>query len=759
MPRKKSKPLSALPSKADILEFIQNSPDRVGKREIARAFRVKGSDRQALKDMLRELENDGSIERNANRKFSESGRLSEVAVVEAVRIDADGELTARPVSWEEPEPPPLIFVRSTKASSRAIGVGDRILARLKPVGDGTYEAQTIRKLKGGARQILGVCERHSQGGFLLRPIDRRERQTIVISKSESKGAKPGELVLVEVAGSGRAGRSRGQVIDRVHDANITKALSLIAIHSHGLPHEWSAAVLNEAERSGPVKLGKRDDLRDIPLVTIDGEDARDFDDAVWAKLDTKADNKDGWHIVVAIADVSWYVRPGSALDKAAYERGNSTYFPDRVVPMLPEALSNGWCSLKPAEDRPCMAVHLWIDRNGVLKRHKFVRALMRSADRLTYSQVQEAFDGHPDATTTALLDPVVKPLYGAFACLEKARRKRGALELDIPERKIDLDDDGRMTGVTPRPRLASHQLIEEFMILANVAAANTLQQKKAPGLYRVHEAPDPERINDLRLTLQSMDLNLTPAGSLKAKMFNRVLEAVRGDATEQLINMLILRAQSQARYEAVNLGHFSLSLGQYTHFTSPIRRYSDLIVHRALITTLKLGQGGFKEAHAPDLNDIADHISATERRSVAAERETIDRFTAAFLEDRVDAEFSGTISGVSRFGVFVTLTDTGADGLLPIKRLPNDFYDVFEDRHALCGRATGKVFAVGDPMTVKLVEAEAISGSLIFDFLDHTALRDKSTLRPPGRPRRPKKRGRSPPSTRTKRGKIGHQFN
>ncbi|MEQ9444524.1 MAG: ribonuclease R [Rhodospirillaceae bacterium] len=724
--RKKDAPVSTLPTKADILAYVQRSSKRLAKRDIARAFNIRGADRPAFKEILKELEAEGSIDRGGKRRFAEAGRLPDVAVLDAIRTDDDGDLIGQPANWEEKTAPPIIFILPSKEVKGAIGVGDRVLAKMKLLEDGIYQARPIRKLTGGPKQILGVCEKTDHGGFLIRPVDRRERQTITVDKAKSNGAQHGDLVLVTLERSAKRGFAKGRVIETLHNAGIEKALSLIAIHSHGIPHEWTAAALEQAEQCGPAPLGKRTDLRDLPLVTIDGSDARDFDDAVWAEQDQDPSNSKGWHLIVAIADVSWYVTPGSPLDTVSHDRGNSTYFPDRVVPMLPEALSNGWCSLRPNEDRPCLAVHIWIDVHGELLHHKFVRGLMRSHARLTYEQVQAAADGHGDDTTTPLLDTVIKPLYGAYACLDKARKKRGALALDIPERKILINDEGQMTGVEPRARLASHQLIEEFMVAANVAAAQTLQRAKAPGLYRVHEPPDPERVDSLRVTLESMELKLNSTGSIRAKDFNYVLEAAKNDPAESLVNTMILRTQSQARYEPENLGHFGLALNQYTHFTSPIRRYSDLIVHRSLIRELKLGKGGL-ESDAGALQATAEHISMTERRSSTAERETVDRYTAAFLANQIGATFAGRVNGVSRFGLFVTLAGTGADGILPIKRLPDDYYDVFEDAHMLAGRHSGLAFSVGDPITVTLTEADAMTGGLAFNYVDHTPLRERAS--------------------------------
>jgi ribonuclease R len=497
--------------------------------------------------------------------------------------------------------------------------------------------------------------------------------------------------------------------------------------------------VTQAARSTGAPLGDRADLRGIPLITIDGEDARDFDDAVWAELDTDPANPGGWHLLVAIADVAWYVRAGDALDRDAYARGNSVYFPDRVVPMLPEELSNGWCSLKPHEDRPCLAAHMWISDKGKLLRHKIIRGLMRSQARLTYTQVQTARDGHPDAVTAPILEKIIAPLYGAYAALDEARGKRGTLELDLVERKINVDREGNILGVEPRARYDSHKLIEEFMIAANVAAAETLAASAYPCVYRIHDKPDPERIDGLREALQTLDLNFPPAGAARPADFNRILTQVRGGPNVNMVNTLVLRTQAQAVYSPNNIGHFGLGLRKYAHFTSPIRRYSDLLVHRALIAACKLGEGGWNKNADGDLVDVCEYISMTERRASLAERQTVDRFTALFLSSRTGAVFRGRISGVARFGIFVNLDETGADGILPMRNLPQDFYDLEEKAHRVVGRRRGLHLRVGDVIDVKLVETDEVAGSIVFEYAGRTG--DAVPKRGSGRdhPRAPKK--------------------
>ena len=479
-------------------------------------------------------------------------------------------------------------------------------------------------------------------------------------------------------------------------------------------------------------------MRPIALITIDGEDAKDFDDAVFAEKD-----KDGFHLIVAIADVSYYVRPGSELDKEAYKRGNSTYFPDRVVPMLPEALSNDLCSLRPKEDRACMAVHLWIDTKGNLKKHKFVRGLMRSAARLTYDQVQAARDGITDDSTDTLMKDVINPLYEAYAVLAAARDTRGALDLDLPERKILIDDNGRMTGVAVRQRYDSHKLIEEFMILANVAAAEALENKKAPCVYRVHDRPSADKLDGAREFIEAFGLSLPKGQVTRPAQLNMILKKAADTPSPHLINEVILRTQSQAVYDPENIGHFGLALRRYAHFTSPIRRYADLLIHRSLIRAYGLGPGGIDEGEIAALEEKAGHISQTERTSMEAERASVDRFAAAWLSERIGAEFHGRINGVTRFGLFITLDESGADGLVPIRTLPQDFYVHNEHQHALIGRRTGRLYRLGAPVTVRLIEADGLTGSTVFELVgnegaDIPGLR-LSTMKK-GR-RRPERRG------------------
>jgi ribonuclease R len=724
-----------LPTRAEIVDYIAKSPTPPARRDILRAFKVPPGERLALKAMIREVERSGSAERPDKRRAEAAAGLPRVAVIEVTGLDLDGEMTAKPVDWKEPTPPPAILVISEKAAS-ALGIGERALAELKPQDNGSYEARVIRTLAAAPDRVVGIFHKIHEGGR-LEPTDRRVKSEFRISLAHAKGAEDGEIVLCEVLAGRRLGLPEARVLERIGDSNHPRAVSLIAITDHGIPMEFPAAAVAEAEAAKPVGIEGRTDLRRIPLVTIDGADARDFDDAVFAE--PHPERESFWHAVVAIADVAWYVRPGSQLDRAAQRRGNSAYFPDRVVPMLPEALSNELCSLKPKVERACLAVHMTIDGEGRLIEHRFVRGLMRSAARLTYEQVQAAQDGHPDDTAGPLVDTVIRPLYQVFRVLDRARQKRGALELDLPERKVVLGEDGKVVRIEPRARLDSHKLIEELMILANVAAAETLERLRQPCMYRVHDSPDPAKLAALREFLRGIEvpgLALAKGQVIRPQHFNAVLRHAKDTPYAAMVNQLVLRSQSQAVYSPQNLGHFGLALKRYAHFTSPIRRYADTLVHRSLIAGLKLGEGGLPPVTPEEFAEIGTQISDTERRAAAAERDALSRYAALFLSDRVGAVFEGRVNGVTRAGLFITLDETGADGLIPMRNLGNDFYVHDEARHRLVGRRSGGTFTLGDRVRVKLAEANAVTGSLLFSMVEEEGSEHK--------PARERPRGRTP---------------
>jgi len=719
------------PTREQILEFIQQSPGEVGKREIARAFQLDSDQKRTLKKVLREMSLDGTLRKGRGRRFGDAESLPEVMLVQVSRVDDDGDLYATPMNWELDADPPRIVMAPERRGQPALGIGDKVLVRLTPQRRG-YRAKTIRRVSAAPAEVLGVFQKDDGMEARIRPTSRRERGEFVVEPGDEAGAEPGELVRAEVLPGKRLGLRRARVVERLEGTDDPRAYSLIAIHQNDIPHVFPPDALAEADAAKAAPLGKRTDLRDVPLVTIDGADARDFDDAVWAEPDPEPNNKGGWHCMVAIADVAWYVRPRSALDQEAQKRGNSVYFPDRVVPMLPEALSNGWCSLKPAEDRPCMVAHFWIDADGNLLRHRFERALMRSSARLTYEQVQAARDGHPDDTTAALTETVIAPLYGAFASLARARAARNALELELGERQVIVDDAGNVTAIRERERLDSHKLIEEFMVTANVAAAETLEQRKRACMYRIHDQPSMEKISALSEFLASLDLRFSKGQTIQPIQFNQILAKVADTPVQHMVNEVVLRSQAQAEYSPENIGHFGLALRRYCHFTSPIRRYADLIVHRALIDALGLGPGG-EAGELEPLIELGEKLSQAERRAATAEREAVDRYTAQYLAAQVGAVFPARVNGVTRAGLFVTLDDTGADGLVPIRSLPDDYYIHDETLHSLKGRETGRTYHLGQAVDVMLLEAVPITGGMIFQVMDGAEIPPPSRKGPPRR--------------------------
>ena len=733
-----------MPSKQEILDYINESPVPVGKREIAKAFNIKGALRTELKALLRELETDGIIDRGRKRRLAPKGALPEVAVVHVSEISIDGEVLARPVGPHAGIEAEIAVVPGGRNTSLP-KPGDRVLARLKRIGENRYEAQPIRVLSSGTGKVLGLVSRKGKTTWRVTPTDRRNDREYTLT-GEPSGIADGDLVLVRPLPT-RSGDREAELVERVGSLEDPKAFSLIAIHQNGIPVEFPEPVLAEAEKLSAAEIGDREDLRDLPLITIDGADARDFDDAVWAEADTDAENPGGFRLIVAIADVAHYVRPGSALDRSAKLRGNSVYFPDRVVPMLPERLSNDLCSLRPREDRACMACHMVIDAGGNLIRHRFSRALMRSAERLTYDEVQDAADGKSNDKTDPLRVRVLDPLYAAFRVLAKAREARGTLELDIPERKVTIGQDGKVQQITRRERFDSHRLIEEFMICANVAAAEALEKNQhrhhLPIMYRVHEPPPLDKLEALRESLSALGFKLAKGAVIKPRMLTGILEQAEKAGKGPIISDIVLRSQAQAIYSPNNAGHFGLALRRYCHFTSPIRRYADTLVHRALVSALGLGKDGLTAEEAESFVETAEAISGTERRAAAAEREATERYVIAFLSDRIGAEFDGRITGVARFGLFVSLDENGADGLVPVSSLPWDRYFHDEVHHCLVGQETRLAFTLSDRVRVKLAEANSLTGSLVLEVVDG------------GRPA-PKNAGKRAPRSRAKGPRAPH---
>ena len=736
--------MSKIPSKSEILNWIEQNPTLTAKRDIAKAFGIKGAARIDLKRVLKELEAEGHLEKR-KRSYQDPDRLPPVSVLLVTGPDKDGDLFAKPMEWlgEGKEPVVLLIPRD---SDPALGEGDRILARLTLVKgeDHHYEARLIRRISSNPKKVLGIFRKAAEGGRIV-PIDKGTDREWRVGADHTHGAKDGELVEAEQTGpKGRMGSPRARIVERLGDPSEPRAVSLIAIHQHGIPDDFPDAVIAQADAAKPQGLKGREDLRDLPLVTIDPSDARDHDDACYAHADEDPKNEGGHVVWVAIADVAAYVTPGSALDIEARKRGNSSYFPDRVVPMLPDRLSGDLCSLHEGVPRACIAVRMVLDAKGNKIGHTFHRGLMRSPASLHYEEVQDAIDGNPNDRTGPLLEPVLKPLYAAYGALKTARAERQPLELDLPERRIELGDDGKVKSVNFRERLDAHKLIEEFMVLANVAAAETLIKKKTPLLFRIHEEPSPEKLESLRETAQAAGLTLAKGQVLMTSHLNRLLDQAAGTDDAELINISTLRSLTQAYYGPAHIGHCGLALRSYAHFTSPIRRYADLIVHRALITAHGWGKDGLTVEEIEGLEQTGAHISDTERRSMVAERDTTDRYLAAFLSERVGNEFTGRISGIARFGAFVKLDETGADGLVPMRSLGREYFHHDAEAQTLMGSDTGMIIGIGQRVTVRLAEAVPVTGGIALELLE---IEDQKVKQGGGA-------GRRSPAGRNPRGKA-----
>ena len=752
---RKSSP--GLPTRKQILDFIEQSGQPAGKREIARAFGLHSHDKILLKALLKDMADEGLIDSAPGRAFHKAGGVPRVTVLRVVSVD-DGQVWAQPESWHADTPPPKLRVIERGRRS-ALALNDRILARTEEAGKG-HVAHVMKKLQRSAELVLGVVRREGDR-YYLTPVEKKERRELPIS--DLKEAQEGDLVLAEP--SGRPPRVTARVDAILGDPFAPRSFSLIAIHKYGLRDEFRTEAIVEAKKVALLPLGEREDLTHLPIVAIDPEDARDHDDAIWA---SRRDDGDGWDAIVAIADVSFYVRPGSELDREARSRGNSVYFPDRVVPMLPHELSSDICSLKQDEVRAAMACHLHVGRDGALKSWRFSRAKICVAANIAYEDAQAAMDTAGEQVIEMasspcsmpeldgpvpkeLVDKALKPLWACWRALLSAREKREPLELDLPERRVMLDEKGRILSVAPRERLDAHRLVEDYMIAANVAAAKALERKKAPVMYRVHEAPGREKLVALKDYLATFDIEFALGQVVRPATFNRILDRIGEDhdARTEIMEQ-VLRTQMQARYSPEPLGHFGLALGSYAHFTSPIRRYADLLVHRALVSFHSLGEGGMPPADAEKFVEIGEQISILERRAMEAERETIDRYVAAFLADKVGQILRCRITGVQSFGFFATVEDLGGDGLVPAAILGNEYFRYDEAARALVGEDSGETYRVGQHIELKLAEANPASGALRFELPEgkfagaprFTQRRDKVRVGKRGRPANIRHRGR-----------------
>ena len=706
----------SFPDKQTVLDFLKENPHATTKQDIAKGLKVKGRERQTLRTILNELEANGVLKKTGKRAWAQADTPPPTTVIEFTHIDANGDLIARAVGKEGVFGPDLAYDGyNGKMRGPSPGKGDRGLARLKQHDGGNWTARLMKlfEKREDEKPVTGVFERTHRGGKVS-PASRKDKRELLISEADTGGAENGDLVKATALPGKAYGPMKGRVLEIIGRMEDPRAASLLSIAAHDIPTEFPAAVIAQAQASSEIvpDMAHREDLRNTPLITIDPADARDHDDAVFAEK-----TKDGWRVIVAIADVAAYVTPGSALDTEALKRGNSTYFPDRVIPMLPFELSADACSLKEGKDRACMAVEIFFDGSGTKQKHRFLRAMMRSAAGLSYEEAQAAVDGNPSDRAKPLLDTVLRPLWGAYEALTSSRNRRGPLDLDLPERKVEIAEDGTVAGITTKERFDAHKLIEEMMIQANVAAAEELEKRNTPLIYRIHDAPSDAKIAALADFLKSLDVKWPLGETPQTHRFNKLLSDFEDTEHIAVVSEIVLRSQSQAVYSPDNIGHFGLNLHKYAHFTSPIRRYSDLIVHRALITGLKLGDDGLTKEHTVTLDETAQHLVMTERRSMGAEREATDRYLALYLADRVGAEFEGRIAGANKAGLFVRLAETGADGFVPASRISDEYWAYREDAMALVADRSGKRYEMGQTVTVRLAEVTPLKGGLLLELI------------------------------------------
>ncbi|MFN3211640.1 MAG: ribonuclease R [Henriciella sp.] len=721
----------SFPDRDTVLAFLKNNPDATTKQEIARGLKVKGRERQTLRAILKELEADGTLTKTGRRAWAQSDTPPPTSVIRFEGTDENGELIARAFGKQGAYGPQLLYDGySGKSRGPAPGVGDRGLARLKET-DGVWTARLMKlfETRDEERPVTGVYIRTDRGGR-VKPASRKIKHELHIREADRNGAEDGDLVMATPFPQRGYGPVRAEIAQILGRREDPRAASIISIAAYDIPTDFPEAVLEQAQSAKPADV-ERTDLRETPLITIDPADARDHDDAVYAEA-----LEEGYRVIVAIADVAAFVTPGSALDQEALKRGNSTYFPDRVVPMLPFELSADACSLKEGQDRQCMAVEIEFDKSGTKRKHRFLRAVMRSAGALSYEEAQQAIDGNPSDRAATLLDTVLKPLWAAYEAVSKARMRRAPLELDLPERKVEIATDGTVAGIRTKERFDAHKLIEEFMIQANVCAAEELETRNTPLLYRVHDAPSDAKIAALAEFLKTIDVKWPLGEKTQTNRFNRLLSDFAETDQAEAVSEIILRTQSQAIYSPENIGHFGLNLKKYAHFTSPIRRYSDLIVHRALIKALKFGPDGLDEKQAVQLDETAEHLVQTERRSMAAERDATDRYLAHYLADRVGAEFPGRITGVTASGLFIRLEETGADGFCPASRISDEYWGYREAAQALIGDQSGKRYELGQSVTVRLREVTPLEGGLLVE------LTSDPKPRKPGEKLQPRTRGK-----------------
>lgn len=688
-----------IPSREFILEFLTDRGQPATFRQLQLELDLKTPDRkEALKRRLIAMSRDGQLHQNRRGAYGPLGKMDVIAGRVIGHKDGFGFLVPDDGSED-------LFINAR--NMRAVFHDDKVLVRVAGVDHrGRLEGAVVEVLEHNTHELVGRFMTDSGASF-VQPANARIPQDILVSPDETKGAKAGQMVVIEITTQPSAiTRPVGRVKEILGDHMAPGMEIDVAIRNHEIPHEWPEDVLKEASRFSrevPEDAIKgRLDLRDLPFVTIDGEDAKDFDDAVYCKPQPKG----GWTLYVAIADVSHYVRPGSALEHEALNRGNSVYFPGRVIPMLPEELSNGLCSLNPEVNRLAMVCEMSISATGKITSFKFHEAVFRSYARLTYNQVYAMVE-QDDKTLQkqyAALLPHLQELFRIYRVLHAARQKRGSIDFDLPETRIVFGPDRKIERIVPTQRNDAHRMIEECMLCANICAARFLLKNDCPGLFRVHQGPSPEKLVDLRKFLGELGLRMQGSEEPTPRDYAALLKSVAGRPDANLIQMVLLRSLSQAVYSPENEGHFGLAFEAYTHFTSPIRRYPDLLVHRVIRRILR------KDFQPGEIQPIyekyGEHCSMTERRADDATREAVDWLKCEYMLEKVGEEFPGVISSVTSFGIFVTLTDIYVEGLVHISQLPSDYYHFDPIRHDIRGEHSGACYRLGNPVKIKVARVD-----------------------------------------------------
>ncbi len=684
-----------IPSPNALIEFLEQAGRPLKLKAIAASFGLKGQRAEAqLVDRLRGMVSAGQILQNRRNEYCLTAKLDLVTGTVSGHRDGFGFVARDDGQGDD------IYLSAREM--RSLFDGDRVAVSIKGTDRrGRAEGRLVEVLERGVREVAGQFIRERGIGLVI-PDNPRIVHRVLIPRAQTGGAKPGQIVVAEIVDFPTPVQQATGRITSVIGAPDDKGIATeIAIHSHGIPSRWPRAVCDDTEGFGKTvpttaKRG-RTDLRDVDLVTIDGADARDFDDAVYCEK-----SGSGWRLLVAIADVSHYVEVGSALDQEATKRGTSVYFPDRVVPMLPEVLSNGLCSLNPKVDRLCMVCDMQVDPAGKVTRSKFYEAVMRSKARLTYGQVGAFLEGKSKKSVPGPLQSTIRELHALYRAFAKARGRRGAIEIDLPQTKFKLNDDGEIDRIEVVPRNDAHRLIEECMIAANVEAAKFLKHHRIPGLYRVHAKPDPDRFDELRLYLVSLGLKVAHSDHVQPRHFTQMIRQTADRPDAASIMMAMLRSLMHAEYSPTNIGHFGLALDAYAHFTSPIRRYPDLLVHRAVRHIVRGGKPGKFAYSGRDMERLGAITSAHEKRAEDATRDVEAWLKCQYMEQHLGDDFDGVITGVTHFGIFVQITDLLVDGLVHVTSLDNDYYHYDPGSQQLVGERTGQKYKLGESMRVKV---------------------------------------------------------